>query len=140
MVDTPTETPDRPVEAEGDQPSRLAWFGVLTGPIAWIVQLFGSWILGEVIGCARGNRPLGEILGLRVNAFAGIVNAVLLGLTVLAGVLSYLELRSIRGRDDPSPERRATWLATAGVMTSALFAVLIATSFLPIALIEGCTA
>jgi len=118
--------------------SRLAWAGVLTGPIAWIVQLFGSWILGEVIACAPANRATGEILGLHVNAAVAILNGVLLGLTVVAGVASFADLR-IRTRSDHSPGGRATWLATAGVMTSALFAVLIATSFIPIVLTSGCS-
>lgn len=119
--------------------STLGWVGVLTGPTAWIVQLLSSWALGEVVGCAPGNTSPGEVLGLQVEAVAGIVNAILLVLTMLAGVGSFVELRGIRVRSDTSVGERATWLATAGVLTSVLFAVLIATSFVPIVLLGECT-
>jgi hypothetical protein len=121
-----------------EERSRLAWAGVLTGPIAWIVQLVGNWTLGEVIACAPANRPTGEILGWSVNAVVGVADVVLLGVTVLAGIGSFVELRRIRARSDPTPGARATWLATAGVMTSVLFSILILTSFVPIGLIGGC--
>ena len=121
------------------QRSTLGWVAFLVGPIAWILQLIGSWTIGEVIACAPAARPAGEILGLHVNAFVGIVDAVLLALTVLAGVGAFLELRAIRSTEDRSPGHRATWLATAGLMTSVLFAILIASSFVPIGMISGCS-
>jgi hypothetical protein len=122
-----------------DHRSAGAWMGVLTGPIAWFAQLLGNWILGEVIGCSPANRGSGSILGFQVNVVAAIANVVLLGLTILAGLLSYRDLRSVRSRTDDTPGHRATWLATAGVMTSMLFAALIVTSFIPISLVRGCS-
>lgn len=118
--------------------STLGWIGVLTGPTAWTIQLLSSWTLGEVIACAPANGAPGEVLGLPVSAVTGIVNAVLLVVTVLVGIGSFAELRGIRARADRTPGHRATWLATAGVMTSVLFATLIASSFVPIALIGEC--
>lgn len=119
--------------------STLGWIGVLTGPTAWTIQLLSGWTLGEVIACAPANGSPGEVLGLPVSAVTGIVNAVLLVVTVLVGVGSFAELRGIRAGTDRTPGHRATWLATAGVMTSVLFATLIASSFVPIALIGECT-
>lgn len=118
--------------------SARAWIGVLTGPAAWAVQLIGSWVFGEVIACSPGNSSLGSILGLHVNTFAAAVNGTLLVLTVLSGLAAYAELRSRRDEPDATPGRRATELARAGVITSILFAVLIAVSFVPIALVGGC--
>jgi hypothetical protein len=118
--------------------STFGWLGLLTGPMAWAIQLFTSWGLAEVVACAPANRPTGIILGLEVNAFVGIVNAVLLALTLLAGVGSYVELRRVRGRPDATPGERATWLAGAGVMTSVLFVVVIAVSFVPVGSIGPC--
>jgi hypothetical protein len=111
---------------------------VLTGPIAWMIQLLASWALAEAVACAPATQATGDVLGIGVNAFLAIVNAVLLGLTALSGVGSYIELRRFRGQSDPTPGDRATWLATAGVMTSILFTVLIAVSFVPAGLIAGC--
>jgi hypothetical protein len=61
-----------------------------------------------------------------------------LAFTVVAGVLSYVELRSLRSRRDRTPADRATWLARSGIMSSILFAVLIAVSFVPVVMIGGC--
>jgi hypothetical protein len=118
--------------------SALGWLGVLTGPIAWVIQLLTSWAFAEVVACAPATQSMGDVLGIGVNAFVAIVNAVLLGLTALSGVGSYIELRRIRAGGDPTPGDRATWLATAGVMTSILFTMLIAVSFVPAELIAGC--
>jgi hypothetical protein len=120
------------------QPRRAAiWFGAFVGPSAWTVQLIGDWFLGEVIACAPATMPSGSILGLHVNVFTGIVSGVLLALTVLSGVLSYAEHRRLRAQG-VWPADPWIWLAVAGVMSSGLFSILIATSFVPIALIGGC--
>lgn len=118
--------------------STFGWLGLLTGPTAWAIQVLTSWGFAEVVACAPANRPTGVILGLDLNAFVGIINAALLGLTALAGVGSYVELRRVRSRSDATPGERATWLATAGVMTSVLFVVVIAVSFVPAGLIGRC--
>jgi hypothetical protein len=117
--------------------SPWGWAGVLVGPIAWMAQLLLSWAVGEILACGRAVVDPGRVLGIDANAVVAIMNAVLLALTAVAGIGSLVELRAIR-RSDPTPGGRATWLATAGVMTSVLFVVLIATSFVPVALIEGC--
>ena len=118
--------------------STLGWLGLLTGPTAWMTQLFTSWGFAELIACAPATVPTGMILGMEMNSFIAIVNALLLALTVLSGLASYVELRRIRARSDPTPGDRATWLATAGIMTSSLFSVLIAVSFVPAELIRRC--
>jgi hypothetical protein len=81
--------------------------------------------------------PSGSILGVHVNVFTGIVSGVLLALTVVAGVLSFAEHRRLRAQGG-SPADPWIWLAVAGMMSSGLFSILIATSFVPIALIGGC--
>ena len=99
-----------------------------------------NWAFGEVIACSPAARPAGAVLGIEVNAFNAIVNVVLLALTVGSGVGAFIELRRIRSGRDETPGQRATWLATAGVMTAALFTLLIAVSFIPLGLIQGCEA
>lgn len=113
--------------------------GVLTGPSAWTLQLIGDWILGEVIACAPASMPAGSILGAQFNVVAAVLNGVLLALTVLSGALSYAELRGLHRRGGHRlPADPWAWLAVAGIMSSGLFAILIATSFVPIVLIGGC--
>ena len=116
----------------------LAWAGVLVGPAAWAAQLYGNWALAEMLACSPGVERPGEILGLPVTTFAAIVNLVLLSATVLAGAASFARLRSVRRREDATPGHRATWLPIAGVMTSILFAILIAMSFVVVVLVRGC--
>jgi hypothetical protein len=126
--------------SRGNRASRSTWgwLGLLVGPTAWAAQLMANWAFGEVIACSPAARPVGVVLGVEVNAFNAIVNVVLLALTVVSGVGAFVELRRIRSRPDDTPAERATWLATAGVMTSALFTLLIAVSFIPLGLIRGC--
>jgi hypothetical protein len=104
------------------------------------VQLTANWAFGEVIACSPAARPAGAVLGIEVNEFNAIVNVGLLALTVATGVGAFIELRRIRSIPDATPGQRATWLATAGVMTAALFTLLIAVSFIPLGLIQGCEA
>ena len=123
-----------------DRRSLLAWIGVLTGPAAWGLELFWSWAIGEFIGCGRGNSMPGQVFTLSLGTFTALMNGVLLGLTILSGILSFVQLRSLRSRTDRTPADRATWLAGAGVMTSILFSILIAASYVPVAMISGCGA
>jgi hypothetical protein len=125
-------------ERSSGRRSRLGWLGVLTGPVAWAVQLYGDWLLGEVVGCAPATRARGTVLGLQVGQATGLLSAVVLAITVASGVLSFLELRTVRREGDDTIGSRAAWVATAGVMTSVLFSIVIATSFLAVAFGEGC--
>jgi len=114
------------------------WVGVLVPPAAWAIQLIGDWAMGEVIACAPASRPAGVIYGVHVDVAAAIVNAILLLATIVAGVVSAGRWRSgLAGAGDASSDA-TTWLAMAGVISSALFSLLIATSFVPILLIGGC--
>jgi hypothetical protein len=119
--------------------ARLAWAGVLVGPTAWMVQLFGNWILGEVIACGPANQATGQILGRSLDMVVVAFDVVLLALTALSGVGSLLELRRIRWGSDPTPAAWVSWVAGAGVMTSVLFSILILTSFIPLGLIRRCS-
>jgi hypothetical protein len=118
----------------------LAWAGIVVGPTAWALQLYGNWVMGEILACSPANAAdAGSILGLPVEVVAGVVNGVLLFATVGSGVLAFLRLRAIRAGGDSSPADRATWLAVAGVMTSVLFSIVIAMSYVVVALVRGCS-
>jgi hypothetical protein len=121
--------------AAGRKPvgSTRAWIGLIVPPTAWAAQLYLGWAFAEVVACAPANRTFGEVLGLGVDTFTGVLNAVLLAASVLSGVLAVTELRSRRRREDPTPAARATELARAGVISSVLFSILIAASFVVVA-------
>jgi hypothetical protein len=123
--------------AEG-RGSAVLWAGLLTGPLAWTVQLLADWGLSEVVSCAPAAQEPGTILGLSLNGFVAVLNLMLLAATVGSGLLSLSCLRAIRRRGDDTPGRRAHWMAAAGVMTAALFAIVITASFAPVVLVEGC--
>jgi hypothetical protein len=116
--------------------STRAWIGLLVPPLAWGAQLYLSWAFAEVVACAPANRTFGDVLGLGVDTFTGVMNAVLLGASALAGLLAYTELRARRGREDPTPAARATELARAGVISSVLFSILIAASFVVVTFVS----
>ncbi|HZD17626.1 MAG TPA: hypothetical protein VE669_05745 [Actinomycetota bacterium] len=118
--------------------SFAAWAGVLVGPLAWAAQLYGNWAMGEVIACAPASDRAGSLLGLSVSGAAAIWNGVLLALTLGSLALAGLHLRTLRRGGDRSPAGRERWLARAGVMTAVLFSILIAASFIPIAMVRGC--
>ena len=128
---------DRRPDGHPSMRSPFGWTAVLTGPLAWATQLFANWMTGEVLACGQASRPRAEVYGLSVNAVATLITAALLLATVLAGVGAYLELRRVRA-SDVTTAGRATWVARAGVMSCAFFTVVIATSFVPVGLIEGC--
>ncbi|HZD78560.1 MAG TPA: hypothetical protein VE646_00760 [Actinomycetota bacterium] len=136
MSQTPTQNEER--IRRKDHRSVLAWIGVLTGPVAWVLQLYWSWAIGEFLACGPASRAGDRIFGFDMNTFSAMLNGGLLAFTVVAGVLSYVELRSLRSRRDRTPADRATWLARSGIMSSILFAVLIAVSFVPVVMIGGC--
>jgi hypothetical protein len=121
----------------GDRGAAAAWIGVVTGPTAWVLQLLLDWAVGEVVGCAPASRQAGMVLGLDVRVIAAIVSTVLLVATMASGVIAYRRWRSIR-RGDVRASEGGAWLAMAGVLTAGLFTIVIAPSFLPIVMIEGC--
>jgi energy-converting hydrogenase Eha subunit B len=123
---------------EPDRGTRAAWAAVLIGPAAWAAQLYGSWFMSEVIACAPSADPAGTLLGLPIAAAATVWNGALLALTAGSLVAALRDRRSSSASADPATGGVGSWLSRAGVITSALFTVLIAGSFLPILLVAGC--
>lgn len=108
--------------------TRVLWFGVLAGPIAWAVQLVANFGFPEAIACAPASRTPGQIVGLGVETVIQIVNALATSVTLVALLVSYRAFRRLRAADD-TPAHRARWMATAGMFNSGLFLILAATKF-----------
>lgn len=130
-------TPELITRRETRESARL-WFGVLTGPIAWSLQLGVDWFLAEVVACSPHTDPMGEIGSVPLYAVTASLNAVLLAATAIALVVSWRDLQRIRQRGDETTGRRAEWMARTGVINSSVFAVIIAASYVSIAITRGC--
>lgn len=117
-------------------PSSLAlWAGVAVGPLAWVAQLVLDWGLSEVVACAPATEPPPTVLGVPLQTTLVVLTATLFALTVASGLGAW---RYMRGRADTGMPAVEQFLASAGIMTSVLFAIVIAAGFLPIYLSEGC--
>ena len=128
----------------GTRPRLVAaaeWAGVLTGPAAWTIHLWFNYGLEEFLACQPG--ALGSAGG---PAFLGIEdrwwiigsNVVLAALTLAAGLMSLARYRRLRSYD-PTPGRRAEWMALSGVMLSALFFIVIVLGVAPAVILQPCT-
>ena len=119
--------------------SRYLWVGVLTGPIAWALQLGSNWFMAEVVACAPYSPNPGRLADLPLTVFTALFDAVLFLATVGSGFVAWHCLRTIRRDGDPTIGRRAEWMARAGVINSITFAVVIAAVYVIVAILEGCT-
>jgi hypothetical protein len=120
--------------------SLLLWFGILAGPLAWTTQVIVAPDLAEVL-CYSGAEASGrgQIYGLEVQVFIVALTA-LLTLVCLAGLgVSLRCWRVLRAAEDLTTAGRATWMALAGILVSALFALATIIGFIPVFLLETCT-
>ncbi len=100
--------------------SRLLWFGVLAGPVAWSLQILIGYNLEE-IACNPGSQTQ-QLAGAEIEPVA-VWLTLAAGALALAGVLvSFSCWRRVRAAQDSTPGGRAEWMAWAGIVTSGLFA------------------
>jgi hypothetical protein len=112
------------------------WFGLLAPPLAWGAHL----LMGDGIfelGCARGFTQK-EIVGLPLATAAIIESALMAGVTVLAGVLSYRAWRRLRRERDGTSLDRATAIAVMGMASAAFYLAIILFGILPSLLLHAC--
>lgn len=116
--------------------SFVLWHGVLGPPAYWAAHL----VLGDLsyeLGCARGVGG-GRFLGLSADTWSFAQAGVLLGLTVLAGVLCIGAFRRLRQLHDGTSLDRAQAMAVAGIASAAIYGLLIAYGFLPSLFLRTC--
>ena len=110
-------------------PVRL-WFGILGAPTAWAIQLVVSDGLTE-LGCARTGTTLLNVLTVALTFAAASVG-------VAAFLVSVVAWRSSRGGGDAHVER-AAFMSEIGMVSSAIFLVLILVSgLLPHVFLDTC--
>jgi hypothetical protein len=120
--------------------SLLLWVGILAAPLAWTAQVIVAPDLAEILcyaGAAGSGR--GVVYGMSLESFLLILTAVLAGVAVAGLVVSVRCRRELRARQDRTPARRATWMALAGILVSALFLIAIVVGFIPLYFLESCT-
>jgi len=99
--------------------SKLLWFGVLAGPVAWSLQILIGYNLEE-IACSPGSQTQ-RIAGVEIES-AAMALTLTTGALALAGVLvAFSCRRRIHAGGDSTPGGRGEWMAWAGVITSGLF-------------------
>jgi hypothetical protein len=117
----------------------MLWFGVLAAPLAWLALIVIGPDVAEIV-CLPGaeGSGRGEVYGLTIETFLLMLTAAftVVAVTALAG--SVRCLRVIRRGGDDTPGRRATWMAQAGVLVSALLLLSIAVGFIPLFFLESC--
>ena len=119
-------------EASG---SIALWFGILAGPAAWGVQVLLGYGVEE-IACSPASQSE-RLLGVSTESWIVVAHIVLTAVTVVALLVAFVCWR--RTADgDRSPGNRARWLATAGIMVSALFLVVILSGFMPSIFLDTC--
>ena len=109
--------------------SRLLWIGVLTGPIAWSIQILVNYNLEEM-NCSLGVLTEGKAWGVGIGTIITWVNVLLAIATLGAGLAALSCWRKIR-RAGPGRAvgGRPRWMAGAGVMVSGLFLIMIGFGF-----------
>jgi hypothetical protein len=104
--------------------SLLLWFGILAGPLAWTTQVIVAPDLAEVL-CYSGaeGSGRGQVYGIDIQIF----------------IVALRCSRALRATEDSTTARRASWMARAGILVSALFALATVIGFIPVFLLESCT-
>jgi hypothetical protein len=115
------------------------WFGVLAAPLAWFAQIVIAPDIAEIV-CLPGaeGSGRGEVYGLALETFLLLMTGALTGIGVAALAASLRCLRTLKRAGDDTPARRATWMALAGVLVSALFLLSIAVGYIPLFFLESC--
>lgn len=122
-------------EAKGNG---VLWFAVLSGPAAWVLQLYVGAYLTDVLCLPGANGAKGQIYSLPNTTFVTALTAVTAGVALLGLAVSIVTLRRRKAAGDPTPERRALWMARAGVLVNVLFLILIVSMFVASYYLEEC--
>lgn len=114
------------------------WFGLLGGAFAWLAHLLLAWGISE-FGCVSG---LGSTvrLGLSAPAWLGLFVSILAFGTSAAATLSARAMRKrLVAAGDIAEDEPDLFLARTGLITSALFTLVIVVESIPLFFyLKGC--
>jgi hypothetical protein len=128
------------------RPSRSGWlwFGVLAGPVLWVVQFYVNYQWEEVLACSPSATDPGEVLGIGVRAWIVMVNTVVTAVVLVALASSlrcYRRTAMVEAGGIRTTEHHravAHWMAFAGIANSVLFLLLIVGQFAPPLVLKPC--
>jgi len=116
---------------------RSLWFGVLTGPLAWLVHLTVSYVLASLT-CLRV-WPGFTIFGWSGGLVMMIVfTLAMLALIATAGWLAFQHWRRLSRRTDGRGNGFDRWMAFSGVLVSGMFFVAVLYAGLPAVILQPC--
>jgi hypothetical protein len=114
-----------------EEPRGIAtlWFAMLAGPVAWFTGLNLNYSLVR-LACAKGS-----LVSLH------LVSALTLALAVSGGVVAWREWRRVGGGwpgEGGDPRARSRFMAVIGLMSSALFSVVILAQWVAQLILNPC--
>src|SRR4051812_42943577 len=105
------------------------WFGVLAGPVAWLLQLQASYALVLWFCAKHESLPL------------HLATSTFLAIAIVGGLISLGQWRSESVDEANGPEPifdRPRFMALLGMMTSSLFALIIIAQWIPVFVLNPC--
>jgi hypothetical protein len=113
------------------------WFGVLGGPIAWVLHMVIGYSLEEWFACSPSATTPGEILGMDVRSVAIVITIVFGTVAAAAGLVALWYLRRAPRPGDEGP-MRVRWMAIVGLMNSVLYLLIILGGLGPAVILDVC--
>jgi hypothetical protein len=114
----------------------LAWFGVLTPPLAWAIQLVLGYAFEEA-GCGR---PGSTLWGTGIEPLTAVVIIACAGLAVLGGLAALVSWRATADGDAADTRGVNRFMASTGMLGSVIFLVAICLSGIALIPLDACNA
>jgi hypothetical protein len=119
--------------------SAALWFGVLGGPIAWVLHMTIGYSLEEWFACSPSTSTPGEILGSSVPTWAIAITVAFALVASAAGLVAFRCWRRSEPADG-AVAGRARWMGMVGLMNSGLYFLIIIGGLGPALMLQVCEA
>jgi uncharacterized membrane protein len=114
------------------------WFAVLSGPAAWVLQLYVGTYLTDTLCLSGTGADRGHVYSLEHAGFVTLISAIAAAVALIGLGVSVVAYRRCKAAGDPTPERRALWMATAGILVNTLFLIAIVFMFVAPHYLKDC--
>jgi hypothetical protein len=131
------ETEARRISREEGLGSAGLWFGILGGPIAWVLHLLIGYSLEEWFACSPSATTRGEVLGMDVRSVTVLITIVFGTVAAAAALVALRYLRRAPRPGDEGP-MRVRWMAVVGMMNSILYLLIILGGLGPAFILDVC--
>ena len=129
-------------QATPQQTTYSLWLGLLAGPLTWVVYFILGYLLVEAV-CKTGFLNI-SLLGLTaLSAIILLLTVIGLFITLYTSFFNYRKWRQAPEKgnldfDDPLGHRPARFMALAGLLLSALFALIILLTGVSVFILRPC--